>query len=303
MKKFKKLVVLDKIDTTSEALDNLHHFAEEVKIYNDFPNGPEINERLKDADAVVLSWKTILTEKHIEKAENLKYIGLAASFYGNESSNVAADYAGKKGIIIKGIFDYGDPGVVEFILSETIQLLNGYGQHQWKKEVQELAGQKFGIIGLGTTGQLLAKALLALDVDVYYFSKTRKPDWEEKGIHYLALEDLAKQCSIISVHLPKNTKILTEAIFKKMPSEKILINTSLGLPFRQVDFQKWIKGTGNFAIFDGDGSSGLKDENLHIDRIISRDQSAGWSEATKRRRGEKVLKNLELVLGEINLET
>lgn len=292
MAKFKKLVVLDKIDTTSEAIHQLNDFAEEVQVFNDFPDPKTVDKRLEKADAVILSWKTPLAKEQISRAENLKYIGLAASFYGNDSSNVAADYAQNKGITITGIFDYGDPGVIEFILSETIRLLHGYGKYQWKASAQELAGQKFGIIGLGTTGKLLAKALLALGADVYYYSRTRQKDREKEGVRYLALEDLVEQCSILSVHLPKNTKILTASIFSQMEAGKILINTSLGLPFEEKDFLNWIKASGNFAIFDGDGRRALSDATLHIDGLISHDQSAGWSADTKRRRGEKICENI-----------
>ncbi len=90
-----------------------------------------------------------------------------------------------------------------------------------------------GIIGLGTTGKLLAEGLLPFGVDLYYFSRTRKHDWEEKGVKYLELQEFLKTAEIISIHLPKNTKLLKHEEFQNFGNGKIIINTSLRLPFEE----------------------------------------------------------------------
>lgn len=58
-------------------------------------------------------------------------------------------------IVLKNIQDYGDPGVVEFIVSELVSLFHGFNEDQWKESPVELSGKKVGILGLGTTGKLL----------------------------------------------------------------------------------------------------------------------------------------------------
>lgn len=292
--KFKKLVCVDNIKLQASALEELKEYTEEMDVYNDYPKtNEEIVQRIKDADAVLVSWHTTLDENIIAQFPNLKYIGMACSLYDDASANVAVNFARKKGIKVTGIFDYGDPGVAEFIVSKLIDLLHGFGDNQWKEEPEELTGKKIGIIGLGTTGQLLAKCLLPFGADLFYFSRTRKSEWEERGVDYLPLEVLLKRSEIISFHLPKYTVLLKEAEFKTFGSGKILINTSLGLPFEENGFKQWIHQQGNFAIFDGDGKSGLSKEVENFQNVILTNKSAGWTRETEKRLSQKVLQNLK----------
>lgn len=293
MQKLKNIVVVDETKMASEALRKLEKYGEEVKVYHDYPSSEEeILKRIKDAEGVVVSWKTKITSQIINQCKNLKYIGMACSLYDDASANVAVKAAREKGITVTGIFDYGDPGVTEFVISELIQLLHGFGKHQWKDMPAELAGQKVGIIGLGTTGKLVAKALLGLGVEVFYFSRTRKKEWESQ-ITYLPLHELLKRCEIVSLHLPKNTVLLKEEEFNCFGKGKILINTSLGIPFDERALQNWLNNHDNFAILDGDASAFVSEEIKKLSNLLSLTKSAGWSAETQKRLGLKVLENLE----------
>ncbi|SKB30900.1 hypothetical protein SAMN05660776_0264 [Salegentibacter holothuriorum] len=292
---FNKIVCVDHTKLEVWAIEELQEYSKaEVDVYSDSPDSEkELLERIGEAEAIIVSWKTQIPKSVIEKCSQLKYIGMACSLYDDESANVALDFARSKGITVKGIFDYGDPGVIEFIISELIRLLHGFGENQWRKMPVELKDKKIGIIGLGTTGQLLAEAMLPLGVDVYYFSRSRKKDWEAKGLKYLSLSELLKTSEIISLHLPKNTELLGEQEFEAFGSGKILINTSLGLPFEEKAFVNWIKAEGNFAIFDGDGGASLSEATRGMSRVVSHQKSAGWSAETRRRLSKKVLENLK----------
>lgn len=292
--KFKKIVCVDNIKLQASALEDLHEYSEEVDVYNDYPEtNEEIVQRIKDADAVLVSWHTKLDEEIIKQCPSLKYIGMACSLYDDASANVAVNFARRKGITVRGIFDYGDPGVAEFIISKLTDLLHGFGESQWRDVPEEISGKKIGIIGLGTTGQLLAKCLFPFGADLFYYSRTRKTEWEERGVEYLPLELLLKRSEIISFHLPKNTVLLNEAEFKTFGNGKILINTSLGLPFEENGFKQWIQQEGNFAIFDGDGKSGLSGEVENFQNVIFTNKSAGWTRQTEKRLSQKVLQNLK----------
>lgn len=293
--KFNKIVCLDETKLSEEALAQLKNYAEEkIDVYSEPPQSEtEIIQRIGNAEAVLLSWRTPLSENVIAACENLKYIGLACSFYDAKSSNVAANYAKKKGIRVTGIFDYGDPGVSEFIISELIQLLHGLKGTQWKKEAIELTDLNIGIVGLGTTGQLLAKCLLPFGANIYYYSRNRKKTWESIGVQYLAFEKLLEKCEIVSFHLPKNTKLMGIDEFETFGTGKILINTSLGLPFLGKDFSTWIKKPGNFGIFDGDGGKALSKTTKKLPRVIISNKSAGWSTKTRKRLSQKTIDNLK----------
>ena len=295
MRKFNKIVCVDNAKLKDWALEELQHYSEqEIACYGDTPESEEeILQRIGEAEAVLVSWRTQIGKEIIEKCPNLKYIGMACSLYDDDSANVAVKFAREKGITVTGIRDYGDPGVVEFIVSELVRLLHGFGKQQWKEESVELSGRKIGIIGLGTTGQLLAKALLALDARVFYFSRSRKKEWEKKGVQYLSLQELLQKTQIISFHLPKHTKLMKEEEFREFGNGKILVNTSLGLPFEQEAFSDWIKDTSNFAIFDADGKKELAAGPEGRENIITSEKSAGWSAETHQRLSEKVVENLK----------
>ncbi len=293
--KFKKIVCVDNSKLNKEAREELQELSEEkIEFYSDYPDDrEEVIRRIGDANALIVSWHTEIDEKIIDACPNLQYIGMACSLYDDESANVAVNYAREKNIEVTGIFDYGDPGVAEFIISELIQLLNGYKGKQWKKDPQELTGLKIGIIGLGVTGKLLADCLMPFGADLYYFSRSRKTAYEEKAVQYLPLEELLKTVDVISFHLPKNTCLLSDKEFSIFGNSKILINTSLGLPFNKEAFQEWIKNESNFAIFDADGKSNLSKEILSLSNVAASDKSAGWSVQTRKRLSQKVIKYLK----------
>ena len=292
--KFQKIVCVDYTKLEPWALEKLQELSEdEISVYEDVPGTEEETvDRIGNADAVVVSWKTLISEEIIQQCPNLKYIGMACSLYDDASANVAVNFARSKGITVTGIKDYGDPGVAEFIISELVRLFHGLGEYQWRGMPVELTEKKIGIIGLGVTGQLLARCLQPFGADLYYYSRTRKRDLEEQ-ITYLPLKELLETVDVISNHLPRNTVILKSAEFDTFGTGKILINTSLGLPFEEEAFKSWIKREGNFAIFDGDGKKELSEKVEKLPRIITANKSAGWAAETQRRLSEKVLDNIQ----------
>ncbi|WP_034891768.1 NAD(P)-dependent oxidoreductase [Gillisia sp. Hel_I_29] len=295
MRKFNKIVAVDNTKLQENAIDELKKYSEgEVQIYNDYPlTNAEIIKRIGDAEAMLVSWHTQISEEVIAACPNLKYIGMCSTLFNEESANVAVNFARQNGIEVTGINDYGDPGVAEYIISTLIHLLHGFGEKQWREMPVELTNRKIGIIGLGVTGKLLAKCLLPFGADLYYFSKSRKKDWEEKGVKYLSLEELLKTSEIISIHLPKNVQLLNEREFEVLGSGKILVNTSLGLPFNEEALKNWIKDSSNYAIFDGDAKNALDGRILKNKNIIFSEKSAGWSAETEIRLSKKVVQNVK----------
>ena len=62
-------------------------------------------------------------------------------------------YARTRGIQVLGIRDYGDRGVVEYVLHELTGLLHGFGMPMLRDEPVEITGLKVGIVGLGVSGR------------------------------------------------------------------------------------------------------------------------------------------------------
>ena len=297
---FKQIVIIEQTGLQNWAIEKLSKYSENNIVV--FDNPPESEEetikRIENADCVFVSWNTKLTSSILSKTKNLMYIGMCCSLYENQSSNVDIEYCEKNQITVKGIKDYGDEGLVEFIISELIRLIKGLGEKQWKRYPLELKGRKIGIIGMGTTGKLLGDRLLAFGSKVFYYNRSLKPEVEKKGIKYLPLKQLLESTEIISLHLPKNTTILGDREFIQFGDGKILINTSLGLTFDKLAFDKWIKNQSNYAIFDGDGIGEHKNEFDSLENIISSEIVSGWTKEAQERLSKKVLENVNSFFNE-----
>jgi lactate dehydrogenase-like 2-hydroxyacid dehydrogenase len=293
--KFSKIVLVDKTGLRNWAISELQKYSiEQIDIYQDYPNSDsELVKRIGKADCIFVSWNTQISENVMKKCTSLKYVGMCCSLYNESSANVDIKYAKSNGIEVRGVRDYGDEGLIEFIISELIRLMKGLGENRWKDEPVELTNRKLGIIGMGTTGQMLADRARAFQMEVYYYNRSRKPKVEDNGIKYMSLEDLLSTCEIISTHLPKNTKLLDDKCFEILGSGKILINTSLGLTFEKSSFLKWIKGSDNYAIFDGDGIGRNYEEFKKYNEIVVSQKVGGWTSEAIDRLSKKVLENIK----------
>jgi len=300
--RFRKIVSVDNTGLEPWAKEKLSELANEVVFYEDYPeDNNEIISRIKGnqqsgipADCVLVSWNTPIDREVIESCPSIKYIGMCCSLYDEKSANVDIRAAHENGINVLGIRNYGDEGVIEFILSELIQLLHGFGEYRWQDEPLELSYQKLGIIGLGTTGKMLAERAMAFGMELSYFSRTRKMEFEKKGVQYLSLAELLKKVDIISTHLPKYTVVLGEEEFKLFGNGKIFINTSLQPTFDILAFRQWIKNDGNYAIFDKEAMGDYHDEFQSMDRVITSDIVSGWTRQAQKRLSEKVLENIQI---------
>ena len=120
---FHKIVAIEPVNLVPSAEKALHSFAEEVIMYRDIPSDDDmIVSRISDADAVLVSYTSHIGRKVMEKCPNIRYIGMCCSLYSPESANVDIQYASSRGITVTGIRDYGDEGVVEYIISELVQI-------------------------------------------------------------------------------------------------------------------------------------------------------------------------------------
>ncbi|WP_432409328.1 NAD(P)-dependent oxidoreductase [Wukongibacter sp. M2B1] len=299
--KFNKIVSIDNTGLEKEVKAKLHDLADEVVLYDDYPtNNVDIISRIGDAECVLVSWNTRIDKEVIESCPSIKYIGMCCSLYDENSANVDINTAKKYGITVLGVRDYGDEGLVEFVISELIRLLHGFGKHQWKEEVLELTNQRLGIVGLGTTGIMLAEKAKAFGMEVFYYSRSRKLDLEKEGIKYRKLNDLLKEVDILSTHLPRNTIILREEGFELFGNNKILINTSLEPTFDVSSFVEWIKNKGNYAIFDRVAMGAFYEELKRNDKVIFSEKVSGWTKQAKERLSVKVLEN---IYGYLNLKS
>lgn len=292
---FKKLVAIEPINILDKHKDELKMYAEEVILYQDMPKSDiEIINRIADADAVLLSYTSSISSYVLENVKNVKYIGMCCSLYSIESANVDIKKANELGITVTGVRDYGDEGVAEYIIHELVEFLQGYKEYKWDTIGHEITGLKCGVIGLGTSGTLIAKTLKFFKADVSYFSRTRKPHLEEElNISYKDLNSLCKESEAIFLALNKNVFLLQKEQFDLMQGKRILFNTSIGPGFNVEALKNWLKEDNHY--FFGDTLATAGDESIwKLPNTFTINRSSGGKTYQAfLRLGEKVINNIK----------
>ena len=291
MNMFQKLVAIEPVSLILSAEKALHSFAKEVIMYEDIPEGDnEIAARIGDADAVLLSYTSRLGKGALEQCPNVKYIGMCCSLYSPESANVDIYYANSRGITVTGIRDYGDEGVVEYVVSELVRCLHGFDQEPWDGMAREITGLKAGIVGLGKSGGMIADALHFFGAEISYFARSEKADAKAKGYRFLPLDELLEYNEALFCCLNRNTVLLHEEQFKKLGNKKMLFNTGLSPAWDEEPFLQWLEGD-NLCFCDTVGALGVE-HLLDHPNVRCMQVSTGRTRQAFDRLSEKVLKNL-----------
>ena len=93
----------------------------------------------------------------------------------------------------------------------------------------EISGKRWGIIGLGTIGQEVAKIATAFGAEVSYHSTSGKN--LNHAYPHQSLEFILKDCDIISIHAPLNDdtyNLINENNLPYMKEDAILLNLGRG---------------------------------------------------------------------------
>ncbi len=291
--KFRKIVAIEPVSLIPAAEKRLYDLADEVVMYDDVPTDDDvIAERIGDADAVLLSYTSRLEKGALERCPNVKYVGMCCSLYSPESANVDIRYAEQRGITVTGIRDYGDEGVVEYVVSELVRRLHGFGCDAWEGMPREITGLKVGIVGLGKSGGMIADAMHFFGAEVAYFARSKKAWAEEKGYRYMPLDELLAESEVLFCCLNKNTVLLHEEQFRSLGSRKILFNTGLSPAWDYAPMREWLLSGENLLYCDTLGALGgeslLAYENVHCANV-----STGRTRQAFDRLSEKVLHNIE----------
>ena len=297
---FEKLVAIEPVSLIPSAEQELSRYAKEVVLFEDIPAGnDEIVRRIGDADAVLLSYTSRIDKDVLSRCPNIHYIGMCCSLYSAESANVDIAFARTKGIRVLGIRDYGDRGVVEYVLHELTGLLHGFGLPMLHDEPVEITGLKVGIVGLGVSGKMIADALQFLGADISYYSRTRKPDAEASGMTYKPLAQLLADSEVVFTCLNKNVLLLGKEEFAQLGDHKVLFNTSIGPGFDSAALEDWLTLPGTHFFCDTRAAAGpvgeefFARENVHCANV-----SAGRTKQAFVLLSQKVLANLRTALGE-----
>lgn len=121
------------------------------------------------------------------------------------------------------------------IVNADRHVRNGNWKFGWTPNLflgYDVHGSTLGIIGLGEIGTLVAKRARGFDMQVIYYSKTRKRKMEsELDITFVPLEELLRRSDFVSIHVSLNKDsfhMMDESKIKLMKKTAFIINTSRG---------------------------------------------------------------------------
>lgn len=97
----------------------------------------------------------------------------------------------------------------------------------------DVHGKTLGVVGMGRIGTAVARrGHFGFDMDVIYYSRTRKEDLEEElEARYVELDGLLEESDFVSVHTPLTPEtegMIGEREFKLMKEDAILVNVARG---------------------------------------------------------------------------
>jgi glycerate dehydrogenase len=232
-------------------------------------------ERIQIADIIITN-KVVITANMMEEAPKLKLICIAAT----GMNNVDLDAAKFKGIEVKNVAGYSTKSVVQHTFAMALYLLEKMAYYDtavknasWSDSglftdvshpFYEISGKKWGIIGLGSIGQEVAKIAEAFGAEVSYHS-TSGTNLRHPYPHQ-SLEFILKDSDIISIHAPLNENtmdLINENNLSYIKEDAILLNLGRGGIVNEIDLAFELNRRRFYA-----GLDVLTQEPIHIDNPL-----------------------------------
>ena len=206
------------------------------------PTPQELADKVSGVDGVLTNIMDRVDAPLLDRAPRLRVISQLA--VGLDNIDVAA--ASRRGILVgytpgvlaKATADVGFALLMSAArrISESERWVRAGG---WKMAFHpmfwlgtEVHGATIGIVGLGQIGLEMAKRALGFDMNVIYYSRTRKPELEERyGLKYVEPHTLLSSADFISLHIPltpETRHYIGERELRMMKPTAILINLARG---------------------------------------------------------------------------
>jgi phosphoglycerate dehydrogenase-like enzyme len=271
--KFKKIIALDNIELHDESIGKIKSLGEEFIGFDSVSKSTQdtIN-RIKDADCVLMSFRSEIKKEVLTHCKNLKYIGLVCT-----TKNGVKEIDNDK-ISITNIFDYCEDGTAEYVFYQLLKHIRE------QDKPTELFNKTLGVIGFGAVGKTVANIAKGFGMKVLYNNIEKV----ETFAKFKNKEDLIQESDIITLHTPQNVKVLDKNDFNLITEGKILVNITLGAAYEDNDFLEWINKNENVVIMDACPSTSHDHKNI----IYSNKVAARTFEA-KKRLGDKTIKNIK----------
>lgn len=210
-------------------------------------------QRIKFAEQVVVN-KCILSRSHIESAERLKAIHVAATGV----NNIDLQAARERGITVTNAAGYSTESVVQltfsFLLAMAVNLVkydSALKRGLWSRSrffmwpgfpVREIFGKTLGIIGCGRIGRRVAETARAFGLSVLIAKIPGRSYPGEKG--RVSLDRVLRESDFLTIHTPLTE--LTRGLIggrelRKMKPGSVLMNMARGGIVDETELLKALK--------------------------------------------------------------
>ena len=245
----------------------------------------EISDETWSSCDAILAWHELqYSENIIKKLSRCKVIVRI----GVGIDNVDIEAAGRQGIMVCNVPDYGTTDVADHTMGMILSLSRGIYAYSellrtdrdnwyWEAagELLRLSERRLGIIGLGRIGTAVALRAKAFGMSVSFYDPYI-PDGKDKALDLTRYDDLFNllaNADVVSIHTPLTSetyRMANAAFFSQLKQNAILINTARG---KIVDFDALMDVLKSGRLMAA-GLDVLPEEPLNTDHPLIRDWQA-----------------------------
>ena len=236
-----KVLITRKIPSVAEELLTKHGFDVTVYKKNKPISSSELIKLGKNSDGLLTLLSDKIDKSVIDKIPHLKII----ANYAVGFNNIDVRYAKTKGIIVTNTPDILTDATADIAMGLILACSRRFCEadsfmregkfNGWKPDLflgPGLKNKTLGIIGAGRIGQATALRAKAFGMKIIYFSRSKKPDFEnELGAKKVSLSKLMRTADVISLHVPLTPDtyhLLDKEKLDLMKPEAIIVNTARG---------------------------------------------------------------------------
>ncbi len=258
---------------------------------------------------VLLTYGTDVSEEHLQKAPNLKWIMVMSA--GVEQLPIEE-------ILKRDIFVTNSRGIHAIPMAEytiammlhvarqTPKLMQNQSKRVWERlRMEEIYGKTIGIVGTGAIGEEIARLAKAFQMKTLGYNRTgRSVHHFDEIYHGEQLEIMLNQADFIVSVLPgtKSTEnLFGETQFKAMKDSAVFINIGRGLSINEHDLVKALQTkTIQHAVLDVFKNEPLAKDSpfWELDNVTITPHLSGVSPAYQQRVFEIFEHNLQVFMGE-----
>ena len=297
-----------------DALDRLAESAEPDVWDGDLPPPPEeLRRRAAGCHALLTLLTDTIDGELLDAAPDLVVVSNMATGFDNVDIAAASERAvlvtRTPGVLAETVADF----TFALLLAAARRVAEG-DRHvraglwkTWGPSLllgRDVHGATLGIVGLGGVGTEVAKRARGFDMEVVYYSRTRKPALERRyRLTYLPLDELLRRSDFVTLHTaltPETHGLIGRRELGLMKETAVLVNTGRGpLVDQAVLSQALAYGEIAAAALDvtDPGPIAVDDPLLSLDNVVITPHIASASVATRGEMATMAVENLLAALG------